>query len=280
MQCLFVSDLHGRRSRYAKLFQLVRDERPDAVFVGGDLLPHGMSIDGLFDFMEDFLEPDLKKLSTELGDNGPTWFVILGNDDSASPESDAIEFDRVGLWHYCHMRRISFGECDIYGYSYVPPTPFLLKDWEKYDISRYVDPGCISPEEGFRTVEPDHEPRFATIADDLKRLTEGHDLSNAIMMFHSPPYQTDLDRAALDGKMIDMAPLDVHVGSIAIKRFIEERQPRLTLHGHIHESIHLTGSWCCRIGRTYCFGAAHDGPELSVVRFDPSNLEAATHDLI
>jgi len=35
----------------------------------------------------------------------------------------------------------------------VPPTPFLLKDWEKYDVSAYVDPGCVSPEEGYHRVE-------------------------------------------------------------------------------------------------------------------------------
>ena len=35
-------------------------------------------------------------------------------------------------------------------------------------------------------------------------------------------------------KMIDYAPLDVHVGSIAVRRFIESRAPYLTLHGHVH----------------------------------------------
>jgi hypothetical protein len=28
------------------------------------------------------------------------------------------------------------------------------------------------------------------------------------------------------------------------------------------------------------FGAAHDGPELALVRFDPSRPEAATRDLL
>jgi len=41
------------------------------------------------------------------------------------------------------------------------------------------------------------------------------------MVLHSPPYDTGLDRAALDGRSVDHAPLDVHVGSIAIRRFIE-----------------------------------------------------------
>ena len=91
----------------------------------------------------------------------------------------------------------------------------------------------------------------------------------------SPPYQTRLDRAALDGRLFDDAPLDVHVGSIAVRRFIEQRQPLVTLHGHVHESARLTGSWQEKIGRTHCFSAAHDGPELALVRFNPENPAGA-----
>jgi Icc-related predicted phosphoesterase len=80
--------------------------------------------------------------------------------------------------------------------------------------------------------------------------------------------------------MIDGVPLDPHVGSIAIRRFIEERQPRLTLHGHIHESARLTGAWADRIGATRLLSAAHDGPELSLVRFDPAAPAEATRALI
>ena len=97
-----------------------------------------------------------------------------------------------------------------------------------------------------------------------------------MFLFHTPPHETKLDRAALDGKMVDHVPLDLHVGSIAVRRFIEARQPLLTLHGHIHESARLTGSWRDRIGRTHLFSAAHDGPELALVRFDLEHPEGAT----
>ena len=99
-------------------------------------------------------------------------------------------------------------------------------------------------------------------------------------LFHAPPYQTALDRAALDGVAVDHAPLDVHVGSVAIRRFIEARQPALTLHGHIHESARITGAWQDRLERTVMLSAAHDGPELALVRFDPEDLAAATRELL
>jgi Icc-related predicted phosphoesterase len=80
--------------------------------------------------------------------------------------------------------------------------------------------------------------------------------------------------------MVDHVPLDRHLGSIAIRRFIEAQQPLLTLHGHVHESARLSHSWRDRLGRTHCFSAAHDGAELALVRFDPGDLDSASRELI
>lgn len=281
----FVSDLHGDVERYRKLFEAIDEEQPHAVFLGGDLLPSGLSaINSLDfaheDFINDFLARKMQALREALGTAYPRVFLILGNDDSRSQEAAMIAAGATGVWEYTHDRRVSLLDYDIYGYSYVPPTPFLLKDWEKYDVSRYVDPGCVSPEQGYRSVPvPRERVRYATIEKDLAELVGDRPLDRAIFLFHSPPYDTALDRAALDGKMVDHVPLDVHVGSIAIERLVRERQPLVTLHGHIHESARLTGSWSQRIGRTHCFSAAHDGPELALVRFDPEDPAAATRTL-
>jgi Icc-related predicted phosphoesterase len=72
----------------------------------------------------------------------------------------------------------------------------------------------------------------------------------------------------------------VHIGSVAIRRFIESRQPLLTLHGHVHESARLTSAWRQRIGRTLCLSAAHDGPELALVRFDLDEPDGASRELV
>ncbi len=80
--------------------------------------------------------------------------------------------------------------------------------------------------------------------------------------------------------MVDGVPLDAHLGSVAVRRFIEQKQPLLTLHGHVHETVRLSGSWRDRIGRTHSFSAAHDGPELALVRFDTDDLAAATRELV
>ena len=283
LTCLFVTDLHGSAHRYETLFRLLAKERPGALFMGGDLLPHGFSAltAGGGDFLEDVFFSGFRRLRDELGDEAPRVFLILGNDDGRMEEEAFRAGEAEGLWEYIHGRRVEYGGHPVYGYAYVPPTPFLLKDWERYDVSRFTDVGCVSPERGKRSVPvPDNEVRYGTISQDLEALTGDDDLSRAVMLFHSPPHDTALDRAALDGKMVDHVPLDVHVGSIAIRRFIEARQPMLTLHGHIHEAARITGTWMERIGETVCIGGAHDGGELAVVSFTLSDPAAAERRLL
>jgi Icc-related predicted phosphoesterase len=275
--CLFASDLHGRPDRYEKLCAATLRERPAGVFLGGDLLAHygprGVGAATLVQIFGD--------LRSRMGAGYPEVFVILGNDDPRIEESILVKAEEKGVWTYAHGRAIPFGSYEVLGYANVPPTPFRLKDWERYDVSRYVDPGCVSPEEGAHSVpvSPD-EIRYGTIAKDLEALAAGRSLERTIFLFHTAPYRTALDRAGLDGMLVDGVAMDVHVGSIAVRRLIEERQPLVTLHGHVHESARLSGSWRDRIGRTHAFSAAHDGPELALVRFDPDDPEQATRDLL
>lgn len=284
--CLFATDLHGREDRYAKLFAAIARERPAGVFLGGDLFPLGLMRAARAgkrpeDFVNGFMVPGFLKIREELGPAYPDVFVILGNDDPRSQEPAILEGESRGLWRYAHQRSLPFGHHRVIGYAFVPPTPFGMKDWERYDVGRFVDVGCLSPEEGWRSVPvPAEEIRLSTIHRDLVRLTAAEDLKSAIVLFHTPPYGTKLDRAALDDRQIDGAPMDVHIGSVAVQRFIEERQPLVTLHGHVHESARLTGAWSDRIGRTILFSAAHDGPELALVRFDPEEPVAATRELM
>ncbi|NJD21614.1 MAG: hypothetical protein FIA82_02940 [Melioribacter sp.] len=276
--CFFVSDIHGRSELYNKLFNEILIQKPKAVFLGGDLLPHHYLHKN---FVFDFLQLNLQILKTKLESRYPKIFLILGNDDARIEEPLIQKLEEESLIEYIHFRKTDFMEYEIYGYAFTPPSPFLLKDWEKYDVSRFVDPGSISPEEGKRTVDVSlHEKKYSTIKDDLNSLTKNDDLTKAIFLFHGPPYQTNLDCVATNTKLVDHVPVDSHVGSIAMKRFIEKKQPLITLHGHIHESAQISGSWKDKIGQTYCFSAAHKGNELALVKFELSNPETAERILI
>lgn len=282
-RCFFASDLHGRPDRYEALLAAVARERPEVVLLGGDLLPSGVRSlfsGGPDDFLEG-LAHELALLRDALGPDYPRILLILGNDDTRDSELDLCRGEAKGLWEYIHGRRTDLAGFGFYGYAFVPPTPFLLKDWERYDVSRFVDPCCVSPEEGIRTVAvPEHEVRFGTIARDLAALVQDEDLTTAVLLFHAPPYETRLDRASLDGRTFEGVPLDLHIGSVAIRRFIEERQPHLSLHGHVHESTRLTGAFMEQIGRTVALQAAHDGPELSLLRFELETPAHATRTLL
>ena len=280
--CFFVSDLHGHIHRYTKLFDQIRVEKPNLVLFGGDLLPHGLRrIEGYSDFTNDFLIPEFINLKSELKDHYPEIFLILGNDDFRSEEFKFIEAEKLGIWQYVHYKKLLFNDIKIFGYTYVPVTPFRIKDWEKYDITENeIRPGCIPVNKGFTTVEHDHTTEQSTIEKDLDFLTKDENLTNSIFIMHSPPYNTYLDRAGLDGIEINNKQLDVHVGSTAIRNFIVEKQPMLTLHGHIHESTQRTGKWMQKIGKTTVINGSHGGPELCLVKFTLEVSEKAERFLL
>lgn len=279
MNCFFVSDLHGSIPKYESLFQKISDERPDAVFFGGDLLPHWANASK--NFVRGFLGNKLESLRETLNEDYPSIFLIPGNDDARIEEVSFLELAESGLFQYMHAQKGLWNQYLILGYACVPPTPFRLKDWERYDVSRYVDPGCYGPEEGLHSVVVSSQDQlYGTIQKDLDALIGQDSAEQAICLFHSPPYKCNLDRAGLDEKMIDHVPLDVHIGSIAIRQFIETRQPLLTLHGHVHESARITGQWKDQIGRTILFSAAHDGFELALIKFNLLNLDLAERELI
>jgi uncharacterized protein len=146
-KCLFASDLHGHFSRYEKLFAALRHNPPTALFLGGDLFPHGLHSvsDETDDFYHDIVLLGFSALQKELGHRYPQVFIILGNDDSRAHEPALIDAESAGYWTYLHDRKRDFAEHALFGYACIPPSPFLFKDWEKYDVSRFVRPGCVSP---------------------------------------------------------------------------------------------------------------------------------------
>jgi len=258
--CLFATDLHGSTDRYDMLFEEITRTGAGAVFIGGDLLPHRDASGG---FLTDYVGGRLTVLRERMGQRYPSIFVIMGNDDARAEEASVVEIEKHGLWQYAHNRRFELGDYTVYGYACVPPTPFVRKDFDRYDVSPDVRPGCVAPEE-----------RGVTIADDLEALAGADDLQSAVFLFHTPPFETALDRVAVYDTGVES------VGSVAVRDFIEKRQPLLTLHGHIHESTRLTGEWHEQLGRTLMFNGAHDGSELSIVGFDLDAPEDAVRILL
>jgi uncharacterized protein len=118
---------------------------------------------------------------------------------------------------------------------------------------------------GGSNVTPMDTPTELTEEELREVLEAGHeavaDAPRRLMVCHTPPYDTRLDRL-MNGRP---------VGSPAVRHFIEAHQPDVALVGHIHE-----GRGTDRIGRTVVLnaGALRDGGYV-VVEDDDRGLTAA-----
>ncbi len=279
----FVSDLHGDCEKYKKLIEKIKELKPEYVLLGGDLLPPSLPLKKIYsqdkvNFITEFLTPKFSDLQKEMLIEYPEIFLIMGNDDPAFFEPFLINSE---LWIYLHNRTYISGKFTFCGYNFVPPSPFFLKDWERYDVSRYSDPGTIDLEDGVRSIlMSEHDIKWTTISEDLSLLSHNLNADNTIFLFHTPPYNCSLDLGELNGKMIDYVPLDEHLGSIAVRRFIEDFQPKLTLHGHIHESTRMSGVWLEKFDSTVSINGASEGELLTLIIIDSEKPESAQRLLI
>jgi Icc-related predicted phosphoesterase len=91
--------------------------------------------------------------------------------------------------------------------------------------------------------------------------TDVNDFANLVAVLHSPPYASELDsapeldenmRMRMQGGSVRMVP----VGSHAVRSFIEDAQPLLGLHGHVHES-----RGAVYVGRTLCINPGSEYPD-------------------
>lgn len=135
--------------------------------------------------------------------------------------------------HYVNGRAVRWGAVAIFGVSGSPPTPMKTPyEISEHEIMEYAEQGW----------------------------TDARDAPMKIFVPHAPPM----------GSTLDLLSSGRHVGSTAVRTFIERRQPDLVLCGHIHEARGRE-----QIGRTTVVncGPAHRGyyavvhlePELRVV---------------
>jgi Icc-related predicted phosphoesterase len=138
-------------------------------------------------------------------------FINLGNDD---PEYLFEVLKESEIFKVGEGEVFDFNGYEIVSYGYVNPTP-----WNTF-----------------------REKKEEEIYNDLSKIVSKiTNYSKAIYNFHAPPYNTNLDNAPLLDE--NLKPIVrggeivyTHVGSKSIRRIIEETNPLLGLHGHIHES--------------------------------------------
>jgi len=260
----FTSDLHGQTSLYEQLLAIAAAHRPDAVIIGGDLGPHQLGEQGL-GLQRVFLQGFLVEFARRLREaNAATaLMLIMGNDDWAA-NSDCLEAHHGGLWHALHGRMVEAHGVRVGGISWVPITPLSIKDWERWEDGHAETParldGVVSRGGHLVRHAFDPEVRRPTIAEALDELAALSPPADTLLVSHSPPRDT----------LCDVIASGEHVGSRALRSYVERHQPPLVLSGHIHESPRTSGAYRDRIGDTAVVNPGQFGmSRLCGVSFDP-----------
>lgn len=287
-----VADIHGNTTQYEKIKQIVIEQNISFVFMCGDLLP---KTGGTWtpenkvrtiQMQADFINEYFLQYLAELGELAAVY-AIFGNDDFKS-NYHLVQQARIPNVTFLDREaaKLSVGdrEAHVVGYPYVGVTPFLHKDWEVWDDQvgdvphkLYRTDGYVSAGGVHRAV--DLQDSVRTIADELEELSQLSDPTKTIYIFHEAPHGTPLDMIAPDNKYIKDSLL--HIGSKAMRVFVEQKQPLVTMHGHIHETYDESGDFKWQSGASVSLTAANDfaKDELKYVKFplfEPASAERLT----
>jgi Icc-related predicted phosphoesterase len=146
-----------------------------------------------------------------MSEYGIDVFVMAGNDDPWACDEVIAAGRHVQL---CDDRLVRVGPHEMISLSYSNPTP-----WHS---PRELDEDALYE-------------RIKRLADQLE------DPASSVFNLHVPPYDSGLDRAREIRDDLTVVyksgqPVEIPVGSKAVREAIEEYQPLVSLHGHIHES--------------------------------------------
>lgn len=288
IKIFYTTDIHGSEKCFRKFLNAPKVYGVNVLILGGDitgkmLIPIIEKRDGSYEteFMGNKMsartDNELRDLIKSIADIG--YYPYLCNEDEyhlLSTDRCYLErifkgqiIKRVESWNELVEERISDSNIEVYIMPGNDDYPEISKTLERSNL-------IINPEEkivelggkyemisiGFSNVTPWKSPREISeeelegkLNDLISRLRR---VSESIFNVHVPPYGTSIDLAPLlDNTLKPVLSggqlLMTHAGSIAVKKAIENSQPLLGLHGHIHESRGIV-----RIGKTLCVNPGSD----------------------
>jgi len=260
--------LHGNKQKFERLFEAAKGFGAEIVVNCGDMLPKTGDLFCQGDFITKYLVNHFEKFN-----NARIYYLcFLGNDDLKI--FDKLFEDTCNKSQFIinlAQRKIKIKDYEFIGMNLVVDYPFRLKDRCRIDTEDYLfqgqfGTGLLSTPNGLQELEDwfSYARGLPTIEDELKLLEKPNDKAQSIYVMHMPPSKLGLDKCS-NG---------LEVGSNAIYDFLLEIQPKLSLHGHIHESPESSGKWYAKLNNTVCIQPGQLSPftyvtiDLQTMQFD------------
>jgi len=290
---LYASDFHGSDAFFRKFLSAALQYEADVLLTGGDLTGKAMIpvvhqgggkyVGHLFGRKEEPTSTEeLQKLTQTISNVG-FYPIVLELDEAEELEANTEKMserfeaemeNRIRNWLEIFVEKIYPKGIPLY---FLPGNDDLflidnvIKEFEAYNVFNpdmhhfWIDDNHelvglansnITPWKCVRDVEEQEiRKRLQEISDMLEKPEQ------SVLVLHVPPYNAGIDVCPeLDenlqiihrGGQVMMKS----VGSVAVREFIENVQPLLTLHGHIHEAAGHT-----RIGKTLAINAGSEYAE-------------------
>lgn len=283
----YAGDVHGSRLCWKKFINAAAHYPADVLVMGGDLCGKGLVPivrEGDGSYLAEVIgerrvartAAELDQIQQAISTNG-MYPLILDRDEAEAIAEDTVRrvevfeqalLDELRLWVQLADDRLAGTETRAY------VIPGNDDPWSVDEVlaagERVV--ACnetveqVGPHEmvsfGYSNRTPWKTPRELDESDIYARLSglvgQLEDPSRAIFNIHVPPYESSLDTAyEVDEQLRYVTkggrPHEIPTGSSAVRQIIEEAQPLLSLHGHIHESKGVT-----KIGRTVAINPGSD----------------------
>jgi Icc-related predicted phosphoesterase len=288
LKIFHTSDIHGSEKCFRKFLNAPKVYGADIIMLGGDitgkvLVPIVEQENGQYntEYMGIVTElkskDELEKVIKHVSDAGGYPYLCTKNEfDKLKTDKAYLDtifkkliIQRVETWIRIAEEKLKDSGVEVY---IMPGNDDYLEIDDVLNRSSFI----INPDgrvveikggyemisSGYANITPWKAPRDIP-DEELEKILEAmasqlRRPSSSIFSLHAPPYNTPIDLApqldntfkpVIAGGEIVMS----HVGSMAVRKVIEEYQPLLGLHGHIHESKGVV-----RIGKTLCINAGSD----------------------
>jgi Icc-related predicted phosphoesterase len=279
-RAVFVTDVHGSDKCFGKFLNSARFYEAQYLILGGDITgksivpiertDRGWSAEYVGRRYEDMTESERRELEQLIRDNG--FYPLVGERDELAALSDRSHLEERFIPIVVdHMARwVQMAEDRLRGTGvrcFITPgndDSFKIDDALRgSDVVEFVEGRCVALDEdhemittGYSNITPwasERELDEPELEGYLERMMgEVRDPERLVAVIHVPPIETVLDQAPeIDEELRVKGGAGgvkiTHVGSTAVRSFIERHQPLVGLHGHVHESRGAQS-----LGRTLC----------------------------